>query len=57
MSIEEGKVDHEDRQDLEKLLERPRVLKPLADKQMKITLGAGKVKKTSHSALIRHITI
>ena len=52
MSIEEGKVDHEDRQDLEKLLERPRVLKPLADKQMKINLGAGNVKKTSVKEMV-----
>ena len=52
MASEEGRVDHEDRQDLEKLLERPRVLKPLADKQMKINLGAGNVKKTSVKEMV-----
>ena len=52
MSIEGGKVDHKDRQDLEKLLERPRVLKPLADKQMKVNLGAGNVKKTSVKEMV-----
>ena len=40
-------VDHEDRQNLKMLLEIPRATRPLADKQMKINLGAGQVKKTS----------
>ena len=52
MASEEGKVDHENRQYLDKLLERPRVLKPLADKQMKITLGAGNEKKTSVKEMV-----
>ena len=52
MASDESKVDHEDRRDLEKLLKRPRVLKPLADKQMKITLGAGNVKKTSVKEMV-----
>ena len=52
MASEEGRVDHEDRQDLEKLLERPRVLKPLTDKQMKINLGAGNVKRTSVKEMV-----
>ena len=52
MASDESKVDHEDRRDLEKLLKRQRVLKPLADKQMKINLGAGNVKKTSVKEMV-----
>ena len=42
-----SKFDHEDRLDLKRLLEKPRDVKPLADIKMKVTLGAGQVKKTS----------
>ena len=42
-----SKFDHEDRLDLKKLLEKPRVVKPLADVRMKVTLGPGQVKKIS----------
>ena len=47
MDSEASKVDHEDRQDLKRLLERPRDVKPLPDKQMKVNLGPGKVEKIS----------
>ena len=42
-----SKFDHEDRLDLKRLLGKQRVVKPLADIKMKVTLGPGKVKKTS----------
>ena len=42
-----SKVDHEDRLDLKRLLEKPRDVKPLADIKMKVTLAGGQVKKTS----------
>ena len=38
-----SKVDHEDRLDLKRLLEKLRDVKPLADIKMKITLGPGTV--------------
>ena len=47
MASEASKVDHEDRLDLKRLLEKPRPVKPLADIKMKVTLGPGQVKKTS----------
>ena len=47
MASEPSKVDHEDRQDLKKLIDDPRAVKPLKDIKMKVTLGAGNVKKTS----------
>ena len=47
MASEPSKVDHEDRQDLKKLIDEPRAVKPLKDIKMKVTLGAGNVKKTS----------
>ena len=47
MDSEGNKVDHEDRQNLKRLLEKPRDVKPLEDKQMKVNLGPGKVEKTS----------
>ena len=46
-----NKVDHEDRQNLKMLFENPRATRPLADKQMKINLCAGQVKKTSVRAI------
>ena len=42
-----SKFDHEDRVDLKRLLEKPRAVKLLADIKMKVSLGLGKVKKTS----------
>ena len=48
MDSEASKVDHEDRQDLKRLVEKPRPVKPLdKDKEMKVNQGAGKVEKTS----------
>ena len=51
MSREESRklceVGHEDRQELETLLNKPRTVQPLKDFKMKINLGAGKVKRTS----------
>ena len=52
MDSEAKKVDHEDRLDLKMLLEKPRALKPLADKQVNVTLGPGKVKKTSVKEMV-----
>ena len=51
MSIEESRklceVGHEDREELETLLNKPRNVQPLKDFKMKIVLGPGKVKRTS----------
>ena len=51
-SESKNKVDHEDRLDLKMLLEKPRALKPLADKRVNVTLGPGKVKKTSLKEMV-----
>ena len=40
-------IGHEDRQELERVLELPRTVQPLKDYKMKINLGPGNVKKTS----------
>ena len=51
MSIGESRnlceVGHEDRQELETLLNKLRDVQPLKDFKMKIVLGPGKVKRTS----------
>ena len=47
-----GKRDHKDRQNLEALLAKPRNIKPLADKQMRINLGPGNVKNTSVKEMV-----
>ena len=47
-----GKRDHKDRQDLEALLAKPRNIKPLVDKQMRINLGPGNVKNTSVKEMV-----
>ena len=47
MDSEATKVDHADRKDLKKLIEEPRDVKLLADKKMRVNLGAGNVKKVS----------
>ena len=51
MSIEESrelcKVGHQDREELETLLNKPRDVQLLKDFKMKIVLGPGKVKRTS----------
>ena len=51
MSIEESRklceVGHQDRQELDALLNKPRNVQPLKDFKMKIVLGSGKVKRTS----------
>ena len=44
-------IGHKDRQELEALLKLPRTLVTLKDYKMKLTLGAGKVKKTSMKEL------
>ena len=40
-------MGHQDRKELEKFLKAPRQVATLKDYKMKITLGAGKVKRTS----------
>ena len=49
-------IGHEDRQQLEALIKLPRVVVPLKDFRMKITLGPGKVKRTSVIELAEEYT-
>ena len=49
-------IGHKERQELEKVLELPRILVTLKDYRMKIVLGGGKAKKTSVKELAVEFT-
>merc|ERR1712130_845078 len=46
-TLSDCEVGHEDRKDLERLLQLPRKVEPLKDIKMEINMGGGEVKKTS----------